>query len=81
MALAKWKGFNEKTWEPAAKLEETAALDVYEDRYGPITDNDGALNEHSGKGSAGSRKGFLPSDSAKLQDAKFYYRNEGIERF
>ena len=46
MALVKWRGFTEMTWEPTSELEDTAALDVYEKRYGPIGENDGPLEEY-----------------------------------
>lgn len=32
--LVKWKGFQEPTWEPRREFEETAALSVFESRYG-----------------------------------------------
>ena len=41
MALVKWRGFAETTWEPIAELQETVALDAYEEKYGPIEENDG----------------------------------------
>ena len=41
MALIKWCGFAETTWEPVAEFRETAALDAYEEKYGPIEENDG----------------------------------------
>ena len=52
VALVKWRGFAELTWEPVTEQEETAALDVYEGKYGPIDRNDGPLDEyeaHAGK--------------------------------
>ncbi len=40
--LVKWTGYARPTWEPLSSLEDTAALDTFEKRYGPATDNDGA---------------------------------------
>ena len=48
MALVKWRGFAELTWEPVSELEETAALDAYEERYGPVETNNGPLEEYGG---------------------------------
>ncbi len=41
-ALVKWTGYTRPSWEPLSSLEDTAALDTFEKRYGPATDNDGA---------------------------------------
>ena len=46
MALVKWRGFARPTWEPINALQETAALDAYEKRYGIINENDGPLSEY-----------------------------------
>lgn len=69
MALIKWKGFAKPTWEPAAELDETAAMDTYEERYGPIAENDGPLedytreaNERRGRRQR-ARRGAIADDS------------------
>ena len=43
MLLVKWQGQKESTWEPRSELEETAALDDFEKRYGTC-DNVGDTN-------------------------------------
>ncbi len=45
-ALVKWLGYREPTWEPTEGLQETAALEEFENRHGPIATNDGPLQEH-----------------------------------
>jgi hypothetical protein len=45
--LVKWTGYARLTWEPLASLEDTAALDTFEQRFRPATANDGPS---SGKG-------------------------------
>ena len=49
MALIKWKGFAEATWEPVSELEETTALDRYEERHGPVMENNGPLEDYGGR--------------------------------
>jgi hypothetical protein len=39
--LVKWKGYALPTWEPLRAMEETAALDEFERRWGNAKDNDG----------------------------------------
>jgi hypothetical protein len=39
--LVKWKGYRKPTWEPLDALQDTVALQVYEDQYGPASTNDG----------------------------------------
>jgi hypothetical protein len=39
--LVKWTGYARPTWEPLASLENTAALDTFEERFGPAATNDG----------------------------------------
>src|SRR5271163_2167307 len=39
--LVKWSGYAKPTWEPLASLEDTAALDTFERRYGTAKTNDG----------------------------------------
>ena len=36
--LVKWVGFARPTWEPFSALENTVALDVFEDKYGKVED-------------------------------------------
>lgn len=40
LVLVKWKGQKEPTWEPRSQLEDTAAMDIFEKKYG-IGDNVG----------------------------------------
>jgi transposase InsO family protein len=40
-ALVKWTGHYEPTWEPLENLVDTAALDVFETKYGSALTNDG----------------------------------------
>lgn len=41
-ALVKWKGWHEPTWEPVSQVQDTAALDEFEKKYGDIQTNNGA---------------------------------------
>ena len=43
MLLVKWKGQKEPTWEPRCELEQTAALDDFEKKFG-VKDNTGEMN-------------------------------------
>ena len=40
-ALVKWVSEIDPTWEPVEYIEDTVALDKFEDQYGPIETNDG----------------------------------------
>ncbi|KAI0991665.1 hypothetical protein K3495_g16522, partial [Podosphaera aphanis] len=40
-ALVKYKTWAEPSWEPIEYVIDTAALDVFEEKYGPINENDG----------------------------------------
>ncbi|KAI0991521.1 hypothetical protein K3495_g16666, partial [Podosphaera aphanis] len=44
-ALVKWTGWVEPSWEPLEYINETKALDDFERKYGPISDNDGPSAE------------------------------------
>ena len=48
-ALVKWVSEADPTWEPVEFIEDTKALDDFENLYGPITDNDGPSQESTGK--------------------------------
>jgi hypothetical protein len=39
--LVKWKGWAEPTWEPLENMQDTEALDAFENTYGPADTNDG----------------------------------------
>jgi hypothetical protein len=39
--LVKWKGYARPTWEPLISLEDTVALDIFEERFGPAATTDG----------------------------------------
>ena len=41
----KWKGYARPTWEPVTALQDTKALDRFEAKYGPIDQNDGAVQQ------------------------------------
>ncbi|KAI0995969.1 hypothetical protein K3495_g12211 [Podosphaera aphanis] len=43
--LVRWKGFADPAWEPLENLEETEALDKFEEKYGSVKLNDGPLND------------------------------------
>lgn len=45
MVLVRWKGFADPVWEPLENLEETEALDKFEDKYGSVEENDGPLKD------------------------------------
>ena len=47
-ALVKWVSEADPTWEPVEFIEDTKALDDFENLYGPITDNDGPYQESTG---------------------------------
>ena len=58
MALVKWRGFSQPTWEPVSELKETVALDAYEEKYGNIDENDGPLGDYFVKANErGERRG------------------------
>ncbi|KAI0991972.1 hypothetical protein K3495_g16214, partial [Podosphaera aphanis] len=40
-ALVKWTGWVEPSWEPVEYINDTKALDDFEEKYGPISVNDG----------------------------------------
>ena len=44
-ALVKWLGWSSPTWEPVSTLNELEALDDFEQKYGPVGENDGPLEE------------------------------------
>ena len=46
LALVKWQGFAEPTWEPVEEFKETLALDEFEKQYGPFDKNDGPLEAY-----------------------------------
>ncbi|KAI0991220.1 hypothetical protein K3495_g16967 [Podosphaera aphanis] len=48
-ALVKWASEADPTWEPVEYIENTKALDDFEQKYGPITTNDGPSEETTGK--------------------------------
>lgn len=56
--LVKWYGYHETNWEPLENMEDTAALDEFEQLYGSASENDGPLHEYSGKrrGKGGGRR-------------------------
>ncbi|KAI0991025.1 hypothetical protein K3495_g17162 [Podosphaera aphanis] len=45
VVLVKWKGFADPAWEPLENLEETIALDRFEEKYGSAKHNDGPLSD------------------------------------
>ena len=45
----KWHGYRDPTWEPLEAMSETAALERFEGRYGDAKENDGPLEEYTGK--------------------------------
>ena len=45
--LVKWKGYGRPTWEPLRAMEETAALDEFERRWGNARDNDGPEGDNN----------------------------------
>lgn len=47
-ALVKWTGWADPSWEPIEYLQETSALDEFENKYGPIETSDGPTNNTSG---------------------------------
>ncbi|KAI0993099.1 hypothetical protein K3495_g15085, partial [Podosphaera aphanis] len=47
-ALVKWVGWVDPTWEPIDYIGDTKALEDFENRYGPITTNDGPSEEKEG---------------------------------
>ena len=46
--LVKWVGWIEPSWEPVDYIRETAALDKFEEKYGPIDTNDGPPETSAG---------------------------------
>ena len=34
--LVKWTGYAKPTWEPLSALQDTTALDIFEEKYGKI---------------------------------------------
>jgi len=46
--LVKWHGYRDKTWEPLESMEDTAALDVFEGKYGRVGKNDGPRELYEG---------------------------------
>lgn len=47
-ALVKWTGWVDPTWEPVEYIQDTSALDDFENKYGSIETNDGPTNNTSG---------------------------------
>ncbi|KAI0999784.1 hypothetical protein K3495_g8416 [Podosphaera aphanis] len=47
-ALVKWVGWADPTWEPVINLKYTAALNTYEETYGPIETHDGPQEQSAG---------------------------------
>ena len=45
----KWASEADPTWEPIEFIEDTEALDRFEECYGLIKKNDGPLEENAGK--------------------------------
>ncbi|KAI0993154.1 hypothetical protein K3495_g15030 [Podosphaera aphanis] len=45
LVLVRWKGFADPAWEPLENLEETEALDRFEEKYGSAKSNDGPLQD------------------------------------
>lgn len=48
-ALVKWVSWADPTWEPLEYIQDTAALDQFENKYGPIAYNDGPSEFEVGK--------------------------------
>lgn len=48
-ALVKWASEVDPTWEPIEFIEDTEALDKFEELYGSIENNDGPLEEIVGR--------------------------------
>ncbi|KAI0991230.1 hypothetical protein K3495_g16957, partial [Podosphaera aphanis] len=47
-ALVKWVGWADTSWEPIENIKDTAALDDFENKYGPIETNDGPPETNAG---------------------------------
>lgn len=45
LVLVRWKGFADPAWEPLENLEETEALDKFEEKYGSAKSSDGPLQD------------------------------------
>ena len=48
-ALVKWASEADPTWEPIEFIEDTEALDRFEELYGSIENNDGPPEENAGR--------------------------------
>ena len=48
-AMVKWVSEKDPTWEPVEFIEDTKALDDFEELYGPIAFNDGPSEDGVGK--------------------------------
>ena len=48
-ALVKWVSWADPTWEPLEHIQDTAALDQFENKYGSIAYNDGHSEFQVGK--------------------------------
>lgn len=47
-ALVKWTGWADPSWEPVEYVQDTMALQKFEELYGPIDTNDGPNDTMSG---------------------------------
>jgi transposase InsO family protein len=47
--LVKWHGYRDRSWEPLENMEDVEALDDFERQYGDAKENDGPLDEYTGK--------------------------------
>lgn len=54
--LVKWLGYREPTWEPLEAFKDTEALDVFETKFGNLSDNDGKREVSNGRSPRGGRK-------------------------
>ena len=45
-ALVKWVGYARPSWEPLIDLQDTVALDIFEERYGNALHNNGPLEQY-----------------------------------
>ena len=48
-ALVKWIGYIDPTWEPLTNLQETEALEEFEQKYGSAQEKDGPLRDYLGR--------------------------------
>jgi hypothetical protein len=61
--LVKWKGYNEPNWEPRSELEDNAALDEFEERFGTGDDVGEEEGAYTGSGKRG-RRGRRPAKAS-----------------